>query len=33
MAYSRFQAETFLRLAGLIVTLMALIWAVSRNDW
>jgi nitrogen fixation/metabolism regulation signal transduction histidine kinase len=33
MAYSRFQAATFLRLAGLIGTLMALVWAVSHTDW
>jgi two-component system nitrogen regulation sensor histidine kinase NtrY len=33
MAYSRFQAATFLRLAGLIATLMALIWVVSHTDW
>jgi nitrogen fixation/metabolism regulation signal transduction histidine kinase len=33
MAYSRFQAATLLRLAGLMATLMALIWAVSHTDW
>jgi two-component system nitrogen regulation sensor histidine kinase NtrY len=33
MAYSRFQVATFLRLAGLIATLMALIWVVSHTDW
>ncbi|HEU0096901.1 MAG TPA: ATP-binding protein, partial [Rhizomicrobium sp.] len=33
MAYSRFQTATFLRLAVLMATLMALIWAVSHTDW
>ena len=33
MAYSRIQAATLLRLAGLMVTLMALIWTVSHTDW
>lgn len=33
MAFSRFQTEAFLRLAGLIATLTALIWVVSHTSW
>ena len=33
MTYSRFSADTLLRLAGVMATLTALIWAVSRTDW
>lgn len=33
MAFSRFQAGTFLRLAALTTTLMALIWVVSHTSW
>ncbi len=33
MAYSRFSAQTLLRLGGLMATLAALIWTVTNTDW